>query len=182
MKQKRTYVTLLLIVALLVLGVAYALFDGDSLTINGTATASVASGEVDVVFIDAKPAEGSNTGTTAEITEGKEDEAEFTVVGLKTVGDTQTVTFKVENQTEGGVPVTLAEPSVTIGNTEWYEVTTCAFDKTTLDANGAADDADSATLTVTVRLKKTVSTADSETAANQNNTITITLNASAATN
>ena len=182
MKQKRTYLTLLLIVALLVLGVAYAAINGDTLTINGTATADVASGEVNVVFTAAEPAEGSNEGTTAEIN-ADQDTASFTVAGLTTKGDTQTVTFDVENQTENGVPVTLEAPEVVCDNTEWYEVTTCLYDKTSLEAYNAENNhADTAKLTVTVKLLKTVSTDDSKTAANTNNTVIITLKANAANN
>ena len=44
MKQKRTFVTLLLIAGLLCLGIAYAAFTADELQITGTATASVAEG------------------------------------------------------------------------------------------------------------------------------------------
>lgn len=183
MKQKRTYVTLLLTVAILCLGIAYAAFTADTLTINGTAEATVASGEVDVVFTAAAVAEGSNTGTTAEITNAENDTASFAVAGLKTAGDTQTVTFDVENQTADGVPVTLQAPVVVCGNTEWYEVVTCSYDKTDLAAyDTESNAADTAKLTVTVKLLKTVSTEASKTEANTNNTVTITLKADAANN
>lgn len=183
MKQKRTYVTLLLVVAILCLGIAYAAFTADELTINGEAIASVADGVVDVVFTDAAVAEGSNAGTEAKIDDAENDKASFTVAGLTTAGDTQTVTFDVENRTENGVPVTLTAPVVVCGNEEWYEVVTCSYNKTALAAYDAGSDAgDTATLTVTVKLLKTVSTEASKTEANTNNTITITLTAEAANN
>lgn len=185
MKQKRTYVTLLLIVALLCLGIAYAAFTADTLTINGTATASVADGDVNVVFIKADPAEGSNAGTTAEI-DAENDTASFTVAGLTKAGDTQTVTFDVENQTEHGVPVTLQDPTIQWANGTsthgWYEVTESTISNKNLAAYEADGNADSTTLTVTVKLLKTVSTEASQIEANTNNTVTITLKAEAANN
>ena len=56
MKQKRTFITLLLVIALLCLGIAYALFSADELEITGTALSNVADGAVDVEFTSATPA------------------------------------------------------------------------------------------------------------------------------
>jgi len=179
MKQKRTYVTLLLIVALLCLGIAFAAFTADELQITGTATASVASGEVDVEFTSVNPAKADGVNTYGEIDSSDKDKATFTVADLKTAGETKTVTFTIENKTENGVPVTLQTPTIENKNTEWYKVTS-SYGKTDLAAAGQTGD--DTTLTVTVELLKTVSTTESQGDANTNNTVTITLNAVAASN
>ena len=183
MKQKRTYVTLLLIVALLVLGVAYAAFTADELQITGTATASVADGNVDVQFVAVDPAKAEGVTTYGELGTGDDvDTATITVAGLQTANESKTVTFTIENKTENGVPVTLGVPTVEWDNKEWYEVTTeYGNNDVDLAAAGAADEADRTTLAVTVKLLKTVGTTADETAAKENN-IAITLNAEAAAN
>lgn len=184
MKQKRTYVTLLLILALLILGVAYALIQSDMLTITGTATASVAEGNVDVEFVDVTPEKTGDATTYGEITSDP-DIATFTVAGLTTAEDTKTVTFTIENKTENGVPVTLETPTIQWkdgkSTHEYYEIT-YQYGKTDLAAYDASGDDDSTTLVVTVKLLKTISTTDTVTAANENNEVTITLNAKAANN
>ena len=183
MKQKRTYVTLLLIVALLVLGIAYAAFNADELQISGTATASVAEGTVNVEFVSVTPAKAEGVTTYGEIDSTDADKATFTVADLTKAEETKSVTFTIENKTENGVPVTLRTPSITWeggkATHDYYEVT-YAYGETSLAAAG--EDGDSTTLTVTVKLLKTISTLDTLTAANTGNTVTITLNAEAANN
>jgi len=183
MKQKRTYVTLLLVVALLVLGIAYASFTPDTLTITGSATASVASGEIDVQFVAVDPAKGDGTVKTYGEIGSDPDTATITVADLTKANDTKTVTFTIENKTLNGVPVTLGAPIVDWGNKTWYEVTTeYGNNDVDLAAAGAADEADRTTLAVTVKLLKTIGTTADDAAANENNTISITLNAEAAAN
>ena len=186
MKQKRTFVTLLLIVGLLCLGIAYAAFTADELQITGTATASVAEGNVDVEFVAVTPEKADGVTTYGEITEDP-DEATFTVADLTTAGNSKSVVFTIENKTENGVPVTLETPTITWANgtssNEWYEVS-YEYGKTDLDAadENAATGEDTTTLTVTVTLLKTISTSASASEANTENTVTITLNATAADN
>lgn len=181
MKQKRTYVTLLLIVALLVLGIAYALIQGDQLQIDGTATASIADGEVDVQFVSVTPTTGAGATSYGEINGKDPDKATFVVADLAKAGDSKTITFTIENKTENAVPVILETPTIVCNNEEYYEVT-YQYGKTDLAAYNAAGDDDSTTLAITVKLLKTITTDESETAANENNTIAITLNATAAKN
>lgn len=183
MKQKRTFVTILLVLALLCLGIAYAAFSSDELQISGTATASVAEGNVDVEFVAVSPEKTEGVTTYGEIDSLDPDKASFTVAELATVGDTKTVTFTIENKTQNGVPVILETPTITWANgtseNEWYEVS-YEYGNTNLAA--ATEDGDSTTLTVTVKLLKTISTPDTQTAANTDNTVTITLKANAANN
>lgn len=181
MKQKRTYITLLLVVALLVLGIAYATIQGDELKITGTATSAVATGEVDVQFVSVTPTSGEGITTYGAIDSTDPDKATFVVGDLAKAGDSKTVTFTIENKTENAVPVTLGEPSIICNNAEYYEVS-YAYGKIDLSAHDATGDDDSTTLAITVKLLKTITTEDSAAAANANNTITITLNATAANN
>lgn len=181
MKQKRTYITLLLVVALLVLGIAYATIQGDELKITGTATSAVATGEVDVQFVSVTPASGEGVTTYGEIDSNDPDTATFAVGDLAKAGDSKTITFTIENKTENGVPVTLEAPTIVYNNKDYYQVS-YAYGKTALSAYNATGDDDSTTLAITVKLLKTITTEDSQAAANANNTITITLNATAATN
>lgn len=181
MKQKRTYVTLLLIVALLVLGIAYAAIQGDQLQIDGTATASIADGKVNVEFVSVTPASGEGITTYGKINSEDPDKAEFAVADLATAGDSKTIIFTIENKTENGVPVTLEAPTIVCNNKDYYQVS-YKYGKTDLAAYNATEDDDSTTLEITVKLLKTITTEDSATAANENSTITITLNATAATN
>lgn len=183
MKQKRTFITLLLVIALLCLGIAYALFSADELEITGTALSDVADGAVDVEFTSATPAKAEGVTTYGEIDSSDKDKATFTVDGLMVAEDSKDVVFTIENKTENGVPVTLQAPTITWANgtssNEWYEVT-YKYGNTALAAAGK--DGDDTTLTVTVKLLKTVSTEVSKTEANTNNTVTIKLNAVAANN
>ena len=183
MRQKRTFVTILLVLALLCLGIAYAAFSADELQISGTATASVAEGNVDVEFVAVSPEKAEGVKTYGEIDSSDPDKASFTVADLTTAGNTKTVTFTIENKTENGVPVTLGTPTITWANgtseNEWYEVS-YEYGNTNLAAAGK--DGASTTLTVTVELLKTISTSDTQTEANTDNTVTITLNANAANN
>lgn len=183
MKQKRTFVTLLLVLALLCLGIAYAAFSADELQISGTATSSVAEGNIDVEFVAVSPEKAEGVNTYGEIDSSDADKASFTVADLTTEGDTKTVTFTIENKTENGVPVRLEAPTITWANgtstNEWYEVS-YEYGNTKLAA--ATEEGDSTTLTVTVKLLKTISTPDTQTSANTGNTVTITLNAEAANN
>ena len=186
MKQKRTFVTLLLVVALLCLGIGYALFTEDELEITGTATASLADGVIDVEFVGVTPEKAEGVKTYGEITDDP-DVATFTVAELTTAGNSKSVVYTIANKTANGVPVKLGTPTIEWANgsteNEWYEVTyEYGNDKIELAAAGAADGADTTTLTVTVTLLKTISTSANETEANTDNTVTITLNADAADN
>jgi len=60
MKQKRTFITLLLVLAILGLGIAYAAITTQTLQITGTAQATAAEDEINVIFTAATPAEGED--------------------------------------------------------------------------------------------------------------------------
>lgn len=187
MKQKRTFVTMILIVGLLCLGIAYAAFQSDELQISGTATASVAKGNIDVEFVAVNPEEAEGESAYGTIDSSDADKATLTVTGLTTAGESKSVEYTIENKTANGVPVTLETPTTQWANgtstNEWYEVS-YEYGTNNLAASDGTEGTgeDCTTLTVTVTLLKTISTSASADEANTENTVTITLNAEAANN
>ena len=172
MKQKRTFVTLLLVIAILCLGIAYAAISSVNLTISGNVSALAADGTVEVEFTKAEVDESSKGIVTAEPnTDDDYTKATINVSELTTQGDTATVVYTIENKATD-IEATLAEPTITWTNTEWFNVT-CELSGTDLDKSGTG--ANTQTATVVVELLKTpVSEADQTAAADE---ITITINA-----
>jgi len=182
MKQKRTFVTLLLVIAILCLGIAYAAISSVNLTITGNVSAIAAEGTVEVEFTDAKVETTSKGIVTAEpyteVTEGESTKQDYTkatinVSELKAAGEKAIVKYTIENKAED-VAATLADPTITWDNKEWFNVT-CTLSGKTLDKNSDQITTDTQTATVEVELLKTpVSTADQTAATDE---ITITINA-----
>lgn len=151
MKQPKTFLLLSVIVAVLVLGIAYAAITAVNLTVTGNVTATPDQGNFKVAFGKAddesnKPTfSGTGTATlnvTGDLT------ATMDVTGFTKVNDEITVTFKILN-TSDDISATLLAADPTNNNTEYFEVTK-NLDKSSIAAvNGVA------TLTVTVRCIKT---------------------------
>ena len=172
MKQRKTFITLALIIAVLCLGIAYAAITGITLTINGSAKAVVGDGVVEVEFTDAKAGTNATVVTNATV-ENDPTKATFTVEGLKTKGEKATVDFTIENKSSD-IPATLGTPTITLGQGgEWFNVTH-TYSDTELDIG------EEATLTLTIELIK-VPTTDAA-AQDATETITVTLNADPASN
>lgn len=154
MKQKRTFVTLLLIIALLCLGVGYAAISGVTLNVNGTASAIVGEGAIDVRYtkaeVTAKP-DGAVATATIDSTDSTKRTVTMDVSKLTTAGQSVTAVLTIENQTTD-IAATLGTPSVTWTNTEWFDVD-CELSGESLGKYSA--DADTQTATVTVTLLKT---------------------------
>lgn len=165
MKQKRTYITLLLIVALLCLGIAYAAITNQTLKISGSVEATASDANFNVKFTD-KSTSGSGT-ITAEIdaadTTGRT--ATINVSGLTTAGQTATAVYTISNESPADLTANLTS-NLVFDNTTWFEVTADLED--TSIAKGA-----STTMTVTVKLLKTPATAADVTAAKDDITVTI---------
>ena len=182
MKQKRTFLTLLLVLVVLCLGIAYAAITSVTLTITGNVSALAADGTIDVRFTKAEVADGSEGAVLAEpftqTDPGDESTKDYTkatinVSQLTTEGDKATVVYTIENFATD-IAATLGTPSVVWDNTEWFDV------KCTLSGNDLAKHSDATTdtqtATVVVTLLKTpVSTADQTAAADE---ITISIVAS----
>lgn len=179
MKQKRTFVTLLLVIALLCLGIGYAAISSVNLTISGNISALAAEGTVAVEFTDAEVDPSSKGIVTAEpytVTDedaGTKDytKATINVSELKAEGETATVVYTIENKADD-IAATLAEPTISWDNTEWFNVE-CTLSGNDLEKNGTEGDSQTATVVVTL-LKTPVSQADQDAATDD---ITITINA-----
>lgn len=156
MKQKRTFVTLLLVIALLCLGIAYAAIQGTELVISGQASTLAADGNIDVQLTAYDVQEEVSAGkVTAGVgTDGLT--ANIKVEELKTAGQSATVVYTIENKAED-MAATLTNPDITWTNTEWFDVE-CTLGGTSLEKYSEDGDADSTTATVVVTLKETVVT------------------------
>lgn len=179
MKQKRTFVTVLLVLALLCLGIAYAAITGVDLTISGNVAATVGEGSIDVVFTNAKVAnkpEGATATATIDTEDTTNRTAKINVSNLTTAGQTVTAVYTIENKTTD-IAATLGESTtlpVTFDNTDWFDVT-CTLSGTELGKYSADADTDTQTATVVVTLLKTpVTDADAAVAQDE---ITITIDA-----
>ena len=143
MKNPRTFLLLSVIVAVLLLGVAYAAIQNITLTINGTAQATPDQANFDVRFTDTTSWSGKSRPT---LTITGNTTATMQVTGLTAKGDTVTAIFNVKNYS-ADLYANLSR-SVTNSNTEYFKVTS-ALGKTTLAPN------ETTTFKITVELIKT---------------------------
>lgn len=166
MKQKRTFITLLLIVALLCLGIAYAAIGNIQLKVSGDVTATTSNENFKVKFME----ETTTAGTgTIEATVEDDLNATINVSGLTTSGQTATATYTIKNTSPENLTANLTK-SISHTNTDWFEVTATI-------ANESIEKESTTTMTVTVKLLKTPATVADETAAKD--TITINIDATA---
>ena len=155
MKQKRTYVTLLLVVALLALGIAYAAINAQSLTVTTGVTTTV-DGTMKVAITNV-----TVDSDKARANKGDGLSATFDVEGLKVAGDSATATVTFTNNQEGVpadislVKVTKADGS-TWADTAWLKVE--ASEVTYTEGGDSVATGDTATATIKVTLLKTPGT------------------------
>ena len=175
MKQKKTFLTLILIIVALCLTAAYAAISSQNLTITGNVSAIAGEGNVKVQFVEAEVDPASKGTVSAEPNTGDDyTKATISVADLSVVGDTATVVYTIENKAPD-MAATLATPSVEWANKEWFDVK-CELSGVDLAKNSDQSTADTQTATVTVTLLKTpVSEADQNAATDS---VTISINAS----
>ena len=161
MKKNKTLLGVALLIAVLMLGVGYAL-TSIPLTLNGTMNAETNNENFKVEFTKAEKSNDADTATFTGTT------ATYNVNSLKTVGDEATATFTITNLSKAGINtnITANEAQVTDAG-QYFEVTTQLTNNTNVAVNGTA------TYTVTVKLVK----APVETAAT--GTFTVSFNAEA---
>lgn len=151
MKKKKSFVALALVVAVLVLGVGYALTAID-LKVNGDITVSPDDSNFDVKFTNASiTTTGTLTGKTDTATIGDGKTATLSVKTLKTVGDKVVAEYTITNNSKAGINATLTTPTATKTNDDakdYYTVTA------TLENNDAIAPTGTKKLTVTVELVK----------------------------
>lgn len=187
MKQKRTFVTLLLVIALLCLGIGYATITGFDLTISGNLTVATDANNFDVEFVNSgenvivvTKSEGAPASATATATIDSTDSNSRTVkvdvAGLTTKGQTVTVTCPIQNTSTDNLAAVLSELDATVtkkGDTgtpsTYFSVSEPVLEKTRLEKG------ETTTITFTITLDKTPITADNITEAES--TVTVTFNA-----
>ena len=143
MKQKTTFITLALVVAVLALGVAYASITTQTLNVAGTATAEASNDNFNVNFVgqpthevSAKVGENSNTATVTAGASGKS--GTFTVSGMDTEGEYVIIKFPIVNSSPdlAAVLSNVKVENTTLLNTDdaWWSVEANLEAPTTLDA------------------------------------------------
>ena len=173
MKSKKGLIGLVVIVAVLVLGIGYAVISSVNLTVTGTAAAK--ERDLDVVISAASPTVAPTIGA---VSNPVDKSATFTVTDLENTSDTRTITYTVKNNDEVAADVYLESASnivfATAANAAYYDDTTSitgSANKITVPAGGTN------TFTVTVKLKKV----PTEEANSNSGTVTITITAAPVT-
>ena len=134
-----------LLVAIILVAVAYAAITNVELNINGVGSAQAKQENFKVEFIGTPSTSGKGT-TTATINESDKTKGTVNVTGLTAKGDEATATYTVKNLSSDISADLTAE--ATSSNQTYFEVI-CSLEKTTLKAQ------EETTLKVTVRLLKT---------------------------
>ena len=134
-----------LVLAVILVAVAYAAITSTQLNINGTGNATANQSNFKVEFIGT-PTTGGKGTTTATIDSSVKTNGTVTVNGLTAKGDEATATYTVKNLS-ADLSADLSA-TATSSNEEYFEVL-CTLEKTTLKAQ------EETTLKVTVRLLKT---------------------------
>ena len=134
-----------LLVAIILIAVAYAAITNVELNINGVGNAQAKQENFKVEFIGTPSTSGKGT-TTATISSDDKTQGSVNVTGLNAKGDEAVATYTVKNQSSDISADLTAE--ATSSNQTYFEVI-CSLEKTTLKAQ------EETTLKVTVRLLKT---------------------------
>ena len=134
-----------LLVAIILVAVAYAAITNVELNINGVGSAQAKQENFKVEFIGTPTTSGKGT-TTATINSDDKTQGEVNVTGLTAKGDEAVATYTVKNLSSDISADLTAE--ATSSNQAYFEVI-CSLEKTTLKAQ------EETTLKVTVRLLKT---------------------------
>jgi len=147
MKQPKTFLLLSIVVAVLLLGIAYAAITSVTMNITGNVGAAADQGNFDVGF-DGQPS-FNKTGTDTISASGTvidRTDATLVVAGLKKVGDTVTATYTiVNNATDLKATLSLDKCALTGDDANYFNIS-YQFGKTELGPES------STTLTITVEL------------------------------
>ena len=186
MKQKRTFVTLLLVIALLCLGIGYAAITGFDLTITGNLAVTTDSNNFDVEFINSgenvivvAKSEGVPASATAtaviDASDANSRTVKVDVAGLTTAGQTVTVTCPIQNTSTDNLAAELSNVVAKVNkkgaetDSTYFSVSEPQLVDTRLEKG------DVTTITFTITLNKTPITA--EDIAEAESTVTVTFNA-----
>ena len=144
-KPENRVIAGVMLVAVILVGIAYAAITNVTLNIKGTGNAQASKDNFAVEFVG-EPTTGGKGTTTATINTAKRTEGTMNVTGLTAKGDTATATYTVRNLSQDLSADLTAE--ATSSNQSYFEVI-CKLEDITLKAKATT------TLTVTVKLLKT---------------------------
>ena len=157
MKKNRTLLGVALVIALLVLGVGYAL-SATNLNVKGNTSITASDTNFKVAFADVTEANiiEEGTGTVADtISKISDTQINLGVNSLQAVGDEVTFQMTINNTSAAGIYASIPAPTITVGtngsldNSKYYTVTTdWTTTKELAPING------NQTFTVTVKLDK----------------------------
>ena len=124
--MKKKYGVIAILIAIVFLGVGYAVISNVNLNVNGGQATVNADPANFVVKFDEESTfaySGNPTGSTVELTRIDDKNATFTINGLTKKGDKVTITYPIVNDSED-LKASLAAPSITNDNTDYFTVTT----------------------------------------------------------
>ena len=156
MKRKNLVLAVAILVAVVAIGIGYAL-SATNLTVNGTANAATTD-DFEVAF----DGQNSTTGTIATATAGAHDTTGTCSVTLKDVNETASCTFEFQNYSPTGINATIDSTKLVVYSdsgftTAWTNSSSQYFDVAVTPAwTGTATltPSDTQSFTVTVTLKK----------------------------
>lgn len=146
MKQPKAFLLLSIVVAVLVLGIAYAAISDVAFNITGTAAAEGLDANFKVAFKSVNVTEAETSGQGKITYTAADQTASFAVTGLTTKDQFATVTLTIENKSTD-INALLKSVVVSNDNEQYFEVTH-NIENITVLANGEAN------ITVTVKLIK----------------------------
>ena len=154
MKKKNVILAVAILVAVVVLGIGYAI-SAQNLTVTGTANAETTD-EFEVKF------DGVTTGSTGTASAAEKAETGTCTVTLDTVGDSQTCVFEFKNYSPAGINATVADTDLVVYSdstftTAWTDSSSEYFtvEKTAgWSGNLTLTPNQTSTFTITVTLKK----------------------------
>jgi len=153
MRERRLFMILGIILAVLALGIAYAATLSIGLSITGSATAMASEENFDVKFTEVSDVTGTGgvdtKGSTAEIDSNDQTKGTFEFKGFVTKGQTQSATWTISNDNDAGLYADIAANSAIECTDGEYFRGTCDLASEVIEPNGTT------TLTVTVECIKT---------------------------
>lgn len=142
-KKSKTIVGVVLVIAVLLIAVGYAMISSITLNINGTASGDGNQENFKVLFTDVTKSSENVEASVSGLT------GTMKVTGLTTLGDEETATFTIANQsTDINANVSAVIDPNTAINTEYFDISFTGGNET-INAGSTS------TITVTVRLVKT---------------------------
>ena len=152
MRERRLFIILGIVLAVLALGIAYAATLSVGLRITGSAAATASEANFDVKFTKVSAVTGTGgvdtKGSTATIDSTDPTKGTYNFTGFTTKGQTQTATWTISNQNEAELYAHIVADAANQINRGYFKAT-CELAEEVIEPNGTT------TLTVKVECIKT---------------------------